>query len=101
MRHPAKPVSVVLGFLPILTVNDLRELAAPGIVAENLRKYLQAEVQRRMAISKRNASREMAVPYESPAKPQDQEGSQEKQNGGKREGSPDGDRRPEESDDEA
>ena len=102
VRHPATPVSVVLGFLPILTVNDLRELAAPGIVAENLRKYLQAEVQRRMAISKRNASREMAVPYdESPAQPQDQEGSQEKQNGGKREGSADGDRRPEESDDEA
>ena len=102
VRHPATPVSVVLGFLPILTVNDLRELAAPGIVAENLRKYLQAEVQRRMAISKQNASREMAVPSdESPAKPQDQEGSQEKQNGGKREGSPDGDRRPEQSDDEA
>jgi len=64
VRHPATPVSVVLGFLPLLTVNDLRELAAPGIVAENLRKYLQAEVQRRMAASHRRAAREMNVPPE-------------------------------------
>ena len=64
VRHPATPVSVVLGFLPLLAVNDLRELAAPGIVAENLRKYLQAEVQRRMAASDRRAAREMNVPRE-------------------------------------
>lgn len=61
VRHPAAPVSVVLGFLPLLTVNDLRELAEPGIVAENLRKYLQAEVQRRMTASRRQAAREMAA----------------------------------------
>jgi hypothetical protein len=67
VRHPAAPVSVVLGFLPLLTVSDLRELAAPGIVAENLRKYLQAEVRRRMAASQRQAAREMAVPGEEPA----------------------------------
>ena len=36
-----------IGYLPELTVSDLRELAAPGIVAESLRKYLQAEIQRR------------------------------------------------------
>lgn len=61
VRHPATPVSVVLGFLPLLTVNDLRELAAPGIVAENLRKYLQAEVQRRMSASHRQAAKEMTI----------------------------------------
>jgi hypothetical protein len=43
--------------LPELTVSDLRELAAPGIVPENLRKYLQAEVQRRMRASKKAAGR--------------------------------------------
>lgn len=64
VRHPATPVSVVLGFLPLLTVSDLRELAAPGIVAENLRKYLQAEIQRRMSASHRHAAREMAIPAE-------------------------------------
>ena len=48
VRNPASPLSAVLAFLPELTVSDLRELASPGIVPESLRKYLQAEVQRRM-----------------------------------------------------
>ena len=39
------------------TVSDLRELAAPGIVPENLRKYLQAEVQRRLRSGKESARR--------------------------------------------
>ena len=47
VRHPATPLATVLSYLPQLTVSDLRELAAPGIVPESLRKYLQAEVQRR------------------------------------------------------
>jgi hypothetical protein len=48
VRHPAAPLSAVLGYLPELTVSDLRELASPGIVPESLRKYLEAEVHRRM-----------------------------------------------------
>jgi hypothetical protein len=48
VRHPTTPLAAILGYLPELTVSDLRELAAPGIVPESLRKYLQAEVQRRM-----------------------------------------------------
>jgi hypothetical protein len=48
VRHPASPLATILGFLPELTVSDLQELAAPGIVAENLRKYLQAEAHRRI-----------------------------------------------------
>jgi hypothetical protein len=48
VRQPSAPLSTILGFLPQLTVSDLRELAAPGIVPENLRKYLNAEVERRM-----------------------------------------------------
>ena len=48
VRHSATPLASILGYLPELTVSDLRELAAPGIVPESLRKYLQAEVQRRM-----------------------------------------------------
>ncbi len=49
VRHPATPLATipVLSYLPQLTVSDLRELAAPRIVPESLRKYLQAEVQRR------------------------------------------------------
>lgn len=47
VRHPASTLSTVLAYLPELTVSDLRELAAPGIVPESLRKYLQAEIQRR------------------------------------------------------
>lgn len=56
VRNPSAPLATVLAFLPQLTVNDLRELASPGIVPENLRKYLQAEVQRRMHASKNHPS---------------------------------------------
>jgi len=52
VRNPSAPLATVLAFLPELTVNDLRDLAAPGIVPANLRNYLQAEVQRRMRASK-------------------------------------------------
>ena len=48
VRHPLSPLATILAYLPEITVSDLRELAAPGIVPESLRKYLQAEVQRRM-----------------------------------------------------
>lgn len=55
VRHPGSPLATVLAYLPELTVSDLRELAAPGIVAENLRNYLQAEIQRRMHARKKPA----------------------------------------------
>jgi hypothetical protein len=48
VRHPLSPLATILAYLPEITVSDLRELAAPGIVSESLRKYLHAEVQRRM-----------------------------------------------------
>jgi len=48
VRHPATSLSTVLSYLPELTVSDLRELVAPGIVPESLRKYLQAEIHRRV-----------------------------------------------------
>jgi hypothetical protein len=47
VRHPSSPLATILAYLPEVTVSDLRELAAPGIVSESLRKYLQAEVRRR------------------------------------------------------
>jgi hypothetical protein len=52
VRNPSAPLATVLAFLPLLTVSDLRLLADPGIVPENLRRYLQAEIQRRMRVSK-------------------------------------------------
>jgi hypothetical protein len=55
VRHPLSPLATVLAYLPELTVSDLRELAAPGIVPESLRKYLQAEVQRRTRVVKKAA----------------------------------------------
>jgi hypothetical protein len=55
VRHPSAPLATILSYLPELTVSDLRELAAPGIVPESLRKYLQAEVQRRMRASEKAA----------------------------------------------
>jgi len=55
VRHPASSLSTVLAYLPELTVSDLRELASPGIVSESLRKYLQAEVQKRMRAAEKSA----------------------------------------------
>ncbi|HEY6269953.1 MAG TPA: hypothetical protein VIX11_16760 [Candidatus Acidoferrum sp.] len=57
VRNPMSPLVTILSYLPELTVSDLRELASPGIVPENLRKYLQAEVQRRMRASEKAAAR--------------------------------------------
>ncbi len=55
IRHPGSTLSSILAYLPELTVSDLRELAAPGIVSESLRKYLQAEIQRRTRVSAKSA----------------------------------------------
>jgi hypothetical protein len=55
VRHSASTLATVLAYLPELTVSDLRALASPGIVSENLRKYLHAEIQRRMNASKKSA----------------------------------------------
>ena len=57
VRHRAAPLATILSYLPELTVSDLRELAAPGIVPENLRKYLEAEVQRRIRAGEKTAGR--------------------------------------------
>ena len=70
VRHPASPLGTVLGFLPELTVSDLRELASPGIVPESLRKYLQAEVQRRTR-SREKAAEGSATPEEPPGSKQE------------------------------
>jgi hypothetical protein len=48
LRQPSTTLTTILAFLPELTVSDLRELVAPGILPENLRHYLQAEITRRM-----------------------------------------------------
>ena len=48
VRHRSATLSTILSYLPELTVSDLRELAAPGIASENLRKYLLAEIHRRI-----------------------------------------------------
>jgi len=102
VRNPSSPISIVLVFLPQLTVSDLRELAAPGIVPENLRKYLEAEVRRRMLASQKYAARD-ARPSDAPLfpKPQDEQCAKEEERGREGEGGAHGERRPEESDDEA
>jgi hypothetical protein len=56
VRHRHSTLSTILAYLPELTVSDLRELAAPGIVSENLRKYLQAEIQRRIQKNEKSAN---------------------------------------------
>jgi len=55
IRQPATTLTTILAFLPELTISDLRELVAPGILPENLRHYLQAEIQRRVRNSQRQA----------------------------------------------
>jgi hypothetical protein len=68
VRNPAAPLATILSYLPELAVSDLRELAAPGIVPENLRKYLEAEVQRRIRASEKKASRDTAASDSSASK---------------------------------
>ncbi len=58
VRNANSTLSSVLSFLPELTVADLRELSAPGIVPERLRKYLQAEVFRRVKSAEKIARSE-------------------------------------------
>ena len=48
VRQSSTTLAQILAFLPEITVTDLRELAAPGILPEVLRQYLQAEIQQRM-----------------------------------------------------
>ena len=55
VRHPSSTLSTILAYLPELTVSDLRELAAPGIVSESLRKYLLAEIQQRIRRGEKSA----------------------------------------------
>jgi hypothetical protein len=55
IRHPGSTLTSILSYLPELNVSDLRELAAPGIVSESLRKYLQAEIQTRTRVSSKPA----------------------------------------------
>ena len=64
VRHPSSTLSTILAYLPELTVSDLRELAAPGIVSENLRKYLLAEIQQRI----RRGEKSVKI-ADSPGKP--------------------------------
>jgi len=100
VRNPSAPISIVLTFLPQLTVSDLRELAAPGIVPENLRKYLLAEVNRRMLASRKHAAREAEASMGAlTPEPKDQESAEKEQASG--EGKRRGNRnsRPEKTDD--
>jgi len=78
VRNSSTPLAIVLSYLPQLTVVDLRELAAPGIVPENLRKYLLAEVNRRMQASKREAEAEpQSLRGELLSQPKNQESPEE------------------------
>jgi hypothetical protein len=102
VRNPSAPISIVLGFLPLLTVSDLRELAAPGVVAENLRKYLEAEVRRRMLASQKQAQgQSLAAPQTLTPQAQNDDSAQEGHDRGEGKRRPHGDRGPQESDDEA
>jgi hypothetical protein len=57
LRQSSTTLTTILAFLPELTISDLRELVAPGILPENLRHYLQAEINHRLQKSKESADR--------------------------------------------
>jgi hypothetical protein len=56
LRQPSTTLAAILAFLPELTVSDLRELAAPGVLPESLRHYLQSEIEARLPKSKKIAN---------------------------------------------
>lgn len=68
LRNPATTLAVSLSFLPELTVSDLRELAAPDIVPDPLRKYLEAETQRRIRAGEQLAGEKEASEDGQPSK---------------------------------
>jgi hypothetical protein len=68
VRNPATTLAVSLNFLPELTVSDLRELAAPGIVPECLRKYLEAETQRRIRAGENSVADKKPFDDDQPSK---------------------------------
>lgn len=47
IRTSGTTLATILAYLPELNASDLRDLSAPGIVAEPIRKYLQSELDRR------------------------------------------------------
>jgi hypothetical protein len=57
IRQPSTTLTTILAFLPELTVTDLKELVAPGILPENLRHYLQAEIHRRLSRNEKEDTR--------------------------------------------
>ena len=69
VRHPGATLSTILAYLPELTVSDLRELAAPGIVQESLRKYLLAEIEQRMRKGEKSALADDTVDEHDTSKP--------------------------------
>jgi hypothetical protein len=69
VRHPNSTLSTILAYLPELTVSDLRELASPGIVSESLRKYLLAEIQRRIRKSEKSTQTLESPGDSGPSKP--------------------------------
>jgi hypothetical protein len=68
VRNPATTLATSLSFLPELTVSDLHEMAAPGIVPEPLRKYLDAETQRRIRASEKLAADKEPFDQSKPSK---------------------------------
>jgi hypothetical protein len=56
VRNPATTLAVSLSFLPELTVSDLHELAAPGVLPEPLRKYLETETHQRIRAGEKSAA---------------------------------------------
>jgi hypothetical protein len=68
VRNPLTTLAVSLSFLPELTVSDLHELAAPGIVPEPLRKYLEAETQRRIRAGEKSAADKEVLDDGQPSK---------------------------------
>ncbi len=58
LRNPHTPLARVLEFLPDITLRDLKELSAAGVLSANLREYLRHEIAVRSRRRKRVAADE-------------------------------------------
>jgi hypothetical protein len=68
VRNPATTLATSLSFLPELTVSDLHELAAPGVLTEPLRKYLGVETHRRIRAGDKSAAGKEPFDQSTPSK---------------------------------
>ena len=102
VRNASTPISIVLGFLPHLTVNDLRVLGGTGNCCRKSSEIsFGGSAKTHDRLRRNDAEHYLAGGQPSSPKPEHDPGPEKKQHRGEGKRRPHGNRRPQETDDEA